>query len=62
MLTDSVASCRRCKRLFNDFSNRRVCPVCREQEEQDFQRVKAYVQDHKGRIMQYRNFNDIKLI
>lgn len=48
MLTDSVASCRRCKRLFNDFSNRQVCPVCREQEEQDFQRVKAYVQDHKG--------------
>lgn len=24
--------------------------------------ILLYVQDHKGRIMQYRNFNDIKLI
>ena len=44
----NVRSCRKCKRLFNYVMGPNVCPACRDALEQDFQKVKKYVQENKN--------------
>ena len=43
-----VKNCRRCRRLFNYLSGQQICPACKEEIEQQFQKVKAYIQDHRN--------------
>ena len=42
----NVKTCRKCRRLFNYVMGPYFCPACREQEEDKFQEVKKYVQEH----------------
>ena len=42
----NVRNCRKCKRLFNYVVGPIICPSCREEMEQEFQKVKKYVQEH----------------
>ena len=42
----NVRNCRKCKRLFNYVVGPIICPACREEMEQEFQKVKKYVQEH----------------
>ena len=43
-----VKTCRRCKRLFNYIAGPMICPVCREEIEQQFQVVKKYIDDNRN--------------
>lgn len=42
----AVKNCARCGRLFSGIDD--VCPVCREQEQAEFERVKAYLTEKPG--------------
>ncbi len=42
----NVRNCRRCKKLFNYMVGPIICPACREELEQEFQKVKKYIQEH----------------
>ena len=42
----NVRTCRKCRRLFNYVMGPSFCPECRAKEEDKFQEVKKYVQDH----------------
>lgn len=42
-----VINCKRCGKLFNYVSGMKICPVCKELEEQKFQTVKEYIRDNK---------------
>lgn len=42
----NVKTCRKCRRLFNYVLGPVLCPNCREEEENKFQAVKKYVQEH----------------
>ena len=44
----NVRNCRKCGRLYNYVSGQRICPVCREREEEDFQKVKEFVRKNPG--------------
>ena len=41
-----VRNCRKCGRMFNYLSGPVVCPSCREANEEKFQEVKKYIQQH----------------
>ncbi|MBO4291204.1 MAG: flagellar protein [Lachnospiraceae bacterium] len=40
--------CKRCGKLFNYVTGDKLCPVCREEMEQKFQEVKAFIREHKN--------------
>ena len=42
----NVRNCRRCKKLFNYIAGPAICPACRDAMEEEFQKVKKYVQEH----------------
>ena len=42
----NVRNCRKCRRLFNYVMGPSFCPDCRAREEDQFQDVKKYVQEH----------------
>ena len=42
----NVRTCRKCRRLFNYVMGPSFCPDCRAKEEDKFQEVKKYVQEH----------------
>lgn len=42
----NVINCRRCGRIFNYIVGPKICPACKEENENAFQRVKKYVQEH----------------
>ena len=44
----NVRNCKQCKRLFNYVSGPPICPACREALEETFQKVKAYIEEHKA--------------
>lgn len=44
----NVRNCRKCGRIFNYVAGPPICPACREAEEEKFQEVKKYIQDHTG--------------
>ena len=48
----NVRTCRKCRRLFNYVMGPSFCPDCRAKEEDQFQVVKKYVQDHGRATMQ----------
>ena len=41
-----VRNCRKCGKVFNYISGPPICQACRELEEQKFQEVKKYIQQH----------------
>lgn len=48
----NVRTCKKCRRLFNYVMGPSFCPECREREEDKFQEVKKYVQEHGRASMQ----------
>jgi len=44
----NVRNCRKCGRLYNYVAGQRICPLCQERLEEDFQRVKEYVRKNPG--------------
>lgn len=44
----NVRNCRKCGKMFNYVSGQVICPRCKEELEEKFQEVKAYVQDNRG--------------
>ena len=46
-----VRTCRNCKKIFNYLSGPIICPSCKDEMEQKFQEVKAYISEHKGANM-----------
>ena len=43
-----VRSCKHCRRLFNYISGPHLCPVCREEQEAKFSKVKSYLYENPG--------------
>lgn len=57
-----IKNCRRCNRLFQYVTGRMICPVCRDEEEKDFQRVKDYLYDHpKAPLAQVSQETDVSV-
>ena len=46
-----VRNCRRCGRIYNYIGGPPICPVCKEQDEEDFKRVKEYLYKNPGASM-----------
>ena len=44
----NVRNCRRCGNLFNYVTGQQICPRCKEQLEEVFQKVKAYIEENHG--------------
>lgn len=42
----NVRNCRKCGKIFNYVAGPHICPSCREAQEADFQRVKAYIREN----------------
>ncbi|MFW5855838.1 MAG: TIGR03826 family flagellar region protein [Bacillota bacterium] len=42
----NLKNCPRCGKLFAKKGNEKLCPVCRKEEESDFEKVKEYLWDH----------------
>lgn len=42
-----VINCKKCGKLFNYVAGMKICPVCKEAEEQKFQTVKEFIRDNK---------------
>ena len=40
-----VSNCRSCGRLFNVITNSRICPSCKQKQEDKFQEVKEYLRE-----------------
>lgn len=43
-----VRNCRRCGKIFNYIGGQPICQVCREQDEEDFKRVKEFLYKNPG--------------
>ena len=43
----NIKNCRRCGKMFNVVGDEMICPDCKRALEDDFQRVKKFVQDNK---------------
>ncbi len=41
-----LSNCKKCGKLFSPKVSEEVCPVCRDEEEEKFQKVKDYLWDH----------------
>jgi len=48
----NVVNCKKCGKLFNYIAGAQVCPGCKERNEQKFQEVKKYIQNHGHCSMQ----------
>lgn len=46
-----VRNCRRCGKIFNYLGGEILCPVCKQQDEEDFKRVKDYLYEYPGATM-----------
>lgn len=38
--------CKKCKKLFNYIGGEKICPICREELEETFQKVKKYLREN----------------
>lgn len=57
-----VASCKRCKRLFNQISNSPLCPECSKEVEASFLIVKEYLLDNpKHNIQQVSENTEVPM-
>jgi len=43
-----IRPCRDCRRLFNYLSGIQLCPDCRERQEDKFQEVRCFLDEHPG--------------
>ncbi len=43
-----LRNCKRCGKMFNYVTGPVVCPACNEKSEEDFQKVKQYIEEHPG--------------
>ena len=43
-----IVNCKKCGKMFNFISGVPICPLCKEKAEEDFQRVKKYVEENKS--------------
>lgn len=43
-----VRNCKKCGKIFNYIGGAPICPVCMQSEEEDFQKVKAYLYENPG--------------
>lgn len=43
-----VRNCRRCGKIYNYIGGAPICPACKQQDEEDFQRVKEYLYQNRG--------------
>lgn len=41
-----LKNCKKCGKLFSPQANEKVCPVCRDEEEEKFKKVKEYLWDN----------------
>lgn len=46
-----VRNCRKCGRIYNYIGGVPLCPACRQEDENDFKRVKEYLYDNPGASM-----------
>lgn len=44
----NVRNCRSCGKLFNYIGGQPICPSCKEELEEKFQKAKKYIQEHNG--------------
>ena len=44
----NVRNCRKCGKLFNYAMGPIICPQCRDELEEKFKQVKAYISEHNG--------------
>lgn len=51
MAMPDVKNCKRCGRIFNYLGGPMICPVCKDQDEVDYRRVKEYLYDKPGAPM-----------
>ncbi|MDI3257726.1 MAG: hypothetical protein QJR01_08410 [Kyrpidia sp.] len=42
------ANCKRCGRIYRRIAGELVCPACRREEEELYQKVRDYVAEHRG--------------
>ncbi len=42
------ANCKRCGRIYQKVGREQVCPACRREEEELYQKVREYVSQHRG--------------
>lgn len=47
-----VKNCRRCRKIFMHVSGPVICDACKRLEEQDFEKVRAFVRDFPGATVQ----------
>ena len=46
-----VRNCKRCGRVYNYIGGVPLCPSCKDQDENDFKRIKSYLYDNPGAPM-----------
>jgi flagellar operon protein (TIGR03826 family) len=46
-----IRNCRKCGKIYNYLGGPPICSVCRQEEEEDFQRVKKYLYENPGASM-----------
>ena len=44
----NVRNCRKCGTIFNYVAGLPICPNCKSKMEEEFQKVKKYIEDNKG--------------
>ncbi|WP_052300662.1 TIGR03826 family flagellar region protein [Kyrpidia tusciae] len=42
------ANCKRCGRIYRKVGREQICPACRREEEELYQKVREYVSEHRG--------------
>jgi len=47
-----VRNCRRCNKIYNYVSGPPICVACRQLDEEDFKKVKEYLNDNPGASLQ----------
>lgn len=43
-----IRNCRKCGRIFNYIGGEPICPICRQADEEEFQRIKKYLYEYPG--------------
>ena len=57
-----VRNCKQCGRLFNYLNGRPICPACKQELEDKFSQVKAYIREHGGAtINEVAEENDVDI-
>ena len=58
----NLRNCAKCGKMFNYVQGPPICDACKKAKEEDFQRVKAYIQDNpKASLNQIAEENNVKL-